>query len=82
MFCSGMSTVPSDEKKSQIVVLGSFGWSLSRIEEQTRVRHEPTAVCLRAAVIAARKPGGLVSEPATSEEYPPTLVRHPKNNHR
>lgn len=66
-----MSNVLSDEKKSQVVALGGLGWSLRRIEEQTGVRRETTAAYLRAAGIAVRKPGGVVSEwnpkPATTE---------------
>jgi transposase len=65
-----MSNVLSDEKKSQVVALGGLGWSLRRIEEQTGVRRETTAGYLRAAGIAVRKPGGVVSEwnpkPATT----------------
>lgn len=66
-----MSNVLSDEKKSQVVALGGLGWSLRRIEEQTGVRRETTGAYLRAAGIAVRKPGGVVSvwnpKPATTE---------------
>lgn len=66
-----MSNVLSDEKKSQVVALGGLGWSLRRIEYQTGVRRETAAAYLRAARIAIRRPGGVVSEwnpkPATTE---------------
>ena len=67
-----MSNVLNDEKKSQVVALGGLGWSLRRIEEQTGVRRETAAAYLRAAGIAVREPGGVVSEwnpkPATTNE--------------
>jgi transposase len=66
-----MSNVLSDEKKSQVLALGSLGWSLRRIEEYTGVRRETAAAYLRAAGIAIRRRGGVVSEwnprPATTE---------------
>jgi transposase len=66
-----MSNVLSDEKKSQVLVLGGLGWSLRRIEEHTGVRRETAAAYLRAAGIAIRRRGGVVSEwnpkPATTE---------------
>lgn len=66
-----MSNVLSDEKKSQVLALGSLGWSLRRIEEQTGVRRETAAAYLRAAGVAIRRRGGVVSEwnpkPATTE---------------
>jgi transposase len=65
-----MSNVLSDEKKSQVLALGSLGWSLRRIEEHTRVRRETAAAYLRAAGLAIRRRGGVVSEwnpkPATT----------------
>ena len=66
-----MSNVLSDEKKSQVVALGSLGWTLRRIEEQTGVRRETVGAYLRAAGIAIRRRGGVVSgwnpKPATTE---------------
>ena len=66
-----MSNVLSDEKKSQVLALGSLGWSLRRIEEHTGVRRETAAAYLRAAGIAIRRRGGVVSgwnpKPATTE---------------
>ena len=47
-----MSNVLSDEKKSQVLALGSLGWSLRRIEEHTGVRRETAAAYLRAAGMA------------------------------
>ena len=61
-LCSGMSNVLSDEKKNQILALGGLGWSLRRIEEQTGVRRETAAAYMRAAGIAVRGRGGLVSD--------------------
>ena len=57
-----MSNVLSDEKKNQILALGGLGWSLRRIEEQTGVRRETAAAYMRAAGIAVRGRGGLVSD--------------------
>ena len=66
-----MSNVLSDEKKSQVVALGSLGWTLRRIEEQTGVRRETAGAYLRAAGIAIRRRGGVVlgwnPKPATTE---------------
>ncbi len=53
-----MSNVLSDEKKSQVLVLGGLGWSLRRIEEHTGVRRETAAAYLRAAGVAVRRRRG------------------------
>lgn len=52
-----MSNVLNEEKQQQIIVLGQFGWSLRRIEQQTGVRRETVSAYLKAAGIAVRGPG-------------------------
>lgn len=56
-LCSGMSNVLSDEKRNQILALGSLGWTLRRIQVQTGVRRETAAGYLRAAGLAIRGRG-------------------------
>jgi transposase len=67
-----MSNVLSDDKKTQVLVLGGLGWSLRYIEEKTGVRRETASAYLRAGGIAVRSPGGRPREwppkPATTEE--------------
>ena len=52
-----MSNVLNEEKQQQVIVLGQFGWSLRRIEQQTGVRRETVSAYLKAAGIAVRGPG-------------------------
>jgi hypothetical protein len=52
-----VSNVLTEEKKQQVLTLGRLGWSLRRIEKQTRVRRETAAAYLKAAGIALRPPG-------------------------
>jgi transposase len=66
-----MSNVLSEEKKNQVLTLGSLGWSLRLIEERTGVRRETASAYLRAAGVAVRSRGGRPREwppkPATTE---------------
>jgi transposase len=52
-----MSNVLSEDKRQQILALGRLGWSLRRIEEETRIRRETASSYLKAAGIGVRKPG-------------------------
>lgn len=71
-FCTGMGNVLSDDKKSQVLVLGGLGRSLRYIEETTGVRRETASAYLRAAGVAVRSRGGRPREwppkPATTPE--------------
>jgi len=49
--------VLSEEKKQQVIALGRLGWSLRRIQQETRVRRETAAAYLREAGVALRPPG-------------------------
>jgi transposase len=60
-----MSNVLSDDKRTQVVILGGLGWSLRYIEERTGVRRETASAYLRAAGIAVRSRGG------RPREWPP-----------
>src|SRR5512138_3105329 len=66
-----MGNVLSDDKKSQVLVLGGLGRSLRYIEEKTGVRRETASAYLRAAGIAVRGRGGRPREwppkPATTQ---------------
>ena len=63
-----MTNVLSDEKRKQILALGSLGWSLRRIEEQTGVRRETVGAYLRASGLAVRGRGRGASKPAILSE--------------
>src|SRR5690606_9692575 len=48
--------VLSEEKKQTVLALGRLGWSLRRIEQETRIRRETASQYLKAAGIADRGP--------------------------
>jgi transposase len=52
-----VSNVLSEDKRQQVIALGRLGWSLRRIERETRVRRETAAAYLRAAGVEVRVPG-------------------------
>jgi transposase len=52
-----VSNVLSEEKKQQVLALGRLGWTLRRIERETKVRRETASAYLRAAGIDIRAPG-------------------------
>lgn len=52
-----VSNVLSEEKKQQVIALGRLGWTLRRIQRETKVRRETAATYLRAAGIEIRSPG-------------------------
>jgi hypothetical protein len=52
-----VSNVLSEEKKQQVIALGRLGWSLRRIQRETRIRRETAASYLRSAGIVVREPG-------------------------
>ena len=60
-----MSNVLSDDKRTQVVILGGLGWSLRYIADRTGVRRETASAYLRAAGIAVRSRGG------RPREWPP-----------
>ncbi len=45
-------------KQQQVIALGQLGWSLRRIEAETRIRRETISGYLRAAGVAVRRRGG------------------------
>lgn len=49
--------VLSEAKQQQVIALGRLGWSLRRIEKETKVRRETAAAYLKAAGITVRLPG-------------------------
>jgi hypothetical protein len=53
-----VSNVLSEEKQQQVIALGRLGWSLRRIQRETRIRRETAAAYLKAAGIAVRPPRG------------------------
>ncbi len=53
-----MANVLKEEKKQQVLALGRLGWSLRRIQQETRIRRETASRYLKAAGIAVRLPGG------------------------
>ena len=53
-----MSNVLSEEQKQQVIALGRLGWSLRRIERETRVRRETISAYLKEARVALRPPRG------------------------
>ena len=53
-----MSNVLSEEQKQQVIALGRLGWSLRRIERETRVRRETISAYLKEAGVALRPPRG------------------------
>ncbi|HEY6372023.1 MAG TPA: IS21 family transposase, partial [Candidatus Sulfotelmatobacter sp.] len=53
-----MSNVLSEEQKQQVIALGRLGWSLRRIERETRVRRETISTYLKEAGVALRPPRG------------------------
>ena len=52
-----MANVLDDEKRQQILALGRLGWSLRRIEQETRVRRETVSRYLKAAGLEVRVAG-------------------------
>ncbi len=52
-----MANVLDREKRQQILALGRLGWSLRRIENETRVRRETVSRYLKAAGIEVRASG-------------------------
>ena len=48
----------SEEQKQQVIALGRLGWSLRRIERETRVRRETISAYLKEARVALRPPRG------------------------
>jgi transposase len=53
-----VSNVLSEEQKQQVIALGRLGWSLRRIERETRVRRETISAYLKEAGVALRPPRG------------------------
>src|SRR6266849_5745887 len=53
-----MANVLNEKKKQQVLALGRLGWSLRRIQQETRIRRETASQYLKAAGIAVRLPGG------------------------
>jgi hypothetical protein len=49
-----MANVLNEEKKQQVLALGRLGWSLRRIQKETRIRRETASQYLKAAGIAVR----------------------------
>jgi len=52
-----MANVLDENKKDQVIVLGSLGWSLRRIEQETSVRRETASAYLKAAGVEVRGRG-------------------------
>jgi hypothetical protein len=68
----GVSNVLSEEKKQQVIALGRLGWSLRRIQRETRIRRETAASYLKSAGIAVREPGwGRKPKAKPATEVPP-----------
>jgi transposase len=63
-----MANVLDEDKKDQVIALGSLGWSLRRIEQETSVRRETASAYLKAAGLEVRGRGRprLDSKPAIS----------------
>ena len=64
-----MANVLDEDKKDQVIALGSLGWSLRRIEQETSVRRETASAYLKAAGVEVRgrgRPRSLDSKPAIS----------------
>jgi transposase len=63
-----MANVLDENKKDQVIALGSLGWSLRRIEQETSVRRETASAYLKAAGLEVRGRGRprLDSKPAIS----------------
>src|SRR5216684_255837 len=53
-----MANVLNEEEKQQVLALGRLGWSLRRIQQETRIRRETASAYLKAAGVAVRLPGG------------------------
>ena len=72
-----MSNVLSEEHKQQVLALGRMGWSLRRIERDTRINRDTATRYLREAGIAVKQPGRpskQTAKPAISAaEVPPRL---------
>jgi transposase len=69
-----VSNVLSEEQKQQVIALGRLGWSLRRIERETRVRRETISAYLKEAGVALRPPRGrrIRAKPASrAGEVPP-----------
>ena len=69
----------SEEKKQTVLALGRLGWSLRRIEQETRIRRETASQYLKAAGIAVRGPrerqppkpaSGSTTDPAAAPAKP------------
>jgi hypothetical protein len=69
--------VLSEEKKQQVIALGRLGWSLRRIERETKVRRETAAAYLKAAGISVRLPGawGRRPPPKPANQVSPDSAR-------
>jgi transposase len=52
-----MANVLDENKKDQVIALGSLGWSLRRIEQETSVRRETASAYLKAAGVEVRGRG-------------------------
>jgi transposase len=79
-----MANVLDSEKKQQILALGSLGWTLRRIQQETGVRRETASAYLKQAGIEVRPPGRWghpAAKPAieviTDSEPPPVPGRSP-----
>ena len=69
-----VSHVLTKEKKLQMLTLRRLGWSLRRIEKQTRLRLETAANYLKAAGIAFRPPGAGEHEKVGADHAPRSIV--------
>ena len=73
-----MSNVLSEEHKQQVLALGRMGWSLRRIERDTRINRDTATRYLREAGIAVKQPGRpskQTAKPAISAaEVPPDFT--------
>ena len=58
-----MSNVLKEEKRQQVIALGRLGWSLRRIEKETKVRRETAAAYLKAAGVEVRPAGAWGRQP-------------------
>lgn len=62
----------SEEKRQQILALGSLGWPLRRIQEETGIRRETVSKYLKQAGVALRPPRGrTISKPASQVSTDP-----------
>ena len=76
--------VLSEEKRQQVIALGRLGWSLRRIERETKVRRETATAYLKAAGISVRLPGAWGRRPPpkpaneVSPDSAPVVELNPK----